>query len=232
MTHIYINGDSWTWGEDLSSSDLWPNMLASDIGISITNEATGCGSNSRVVDCLFNMFATGAHPDMAIIVLTGHHRWHVPSANMGAWSIGPLVAIDDRTGRKDEILRKWMLENSYDVIDSIYRYYRSIWQMQIICDQFDCPVWFFQAWDPDLHKLDLLHDQENRRRFLESCDNDWFRMRYQRGFDFLSNQSIHWKYFEQPLKSLLVAEDLDITGHPNRTGHRKIANYIRNKIKI
>lgn len=228
MSELYVNGDSWSWTMDLHDPGLWPNLVAQDVGMEIRNQAMGCGSNSRMVDSIYNHIAQGHRPELAIFMLTGHHRTHVPAPNMGAWSVGPSVALNDRTGESDEHLRNWIYSKSYDLVDSIYRYYRDIWKIHAICMRYSIPVWFFQAWDSDPVKYNALKDPE---LLLKNCDDSYNRDVYTKAFEFLQQESRRWCYVETPLADLLQSNDLDHTGHPNHSGHATIAKTVLEYIK-
>ena len=171
---------------DWHNPALWPNVVAQELDLECQNQAIGCGSNSRIVDSVYNMIAQGTTPEIAVIMLTGHHRTHVPAPNMGAWSIGPSVALNDRTGESDETIRNWIYAKSYDVVDSVYRYYRDIWKIHAICMRYSIPVWFFQAWDTDPAKFDALN---NPKQLLEMCDDSYNRSVYEQAFEFLKKES-------------------------------------------
>ena len=213
---------------DWHNPALWPNVVARELDLECQNQAIGCGSNSRIVDSVYNMIAQGTKPEIAVIMLTGHHRTHVPAPNMGAWSIGPSVALNDRTGESDETIRNWIYTKSYDVVDSVYRYYRDIWKIHAICMRYSIPVWFFQAWDTDPAKFDALN---NPKQLLEMCNDSYNRSVYEQAFEFLKKESRHWCYVETPMASLLQSTDLDHTGHPNESGHAIIAKTVLEYIK-
>jgi hypothetical protein len=227
VPQLYVNGDSWSWSNNLDDPTLWPNIVAHKTGLSIENQAMGCGSNSRIVDSLYNSIAVNEKPELAIIMLTAHHRTHMPAANMGAWSIGPQVAINDRTGEVDDTIRNWVYARSYDLVDSMYRYYRDIWKMHSICTKYSIPIWFFQSWDPDPAEYNALNDPNE---LLKHCEDSYNSEQYAKAFKFLQIESKQWRYIEKPLCSDFVPEDYNHTKHPSTSGHAKIANQVLNFI--
>lgn len=229
---IYVNGDSWSFALKEQGSDyphLWPNIVATRLGTTCINESVGCGSNSRIVDCLRNQIILDLKPELVIIALTAHHRSHMPAANFGAWSIGPNVARNDRTGDSNEQIRDFMVRHSYNELDSIYRYYRDIWTMDLLCQQLNCPYIFVQCWDEELEALGLLESWTNIHSYVNSqCPTPTFYSgEYIRAFEKFKELSKNWPYVEKALsKSLDKQTDYNATHHPNDRGHYKMANKI------
>ena len=231
---IYVNGDSWSVRTPyITDDDIWPKITTLQLDKMLTNESIGCGSNSRALNCLENFLIAGNRPELIIIALTGHNRWHLPAANFGHWNIGPVVVINEHTGLKDSYFHKWYLANSYNEIDSVYRYYKIIWNMHELCKKFDIPIIFFQAWDNDLAKFNL-RTSDNIESFVlkyYESTNIYFE-KYVTGFEFLRNQQVNWNYIESPsFKKLLHPSiHIDETGHPNSQGHMKIADFVYQNI--
>jgi hypothetical protein len=226
---IYVNGDSWTWNKNLQLETLWSNIVAKKLNKSCYNESIGCGSNSRIVDCLRNQLILGLKPDLIIIALTVHNRYHIHAENFGAWSVSPHVARNDRTGESNDQLRDLMIRHSYDEVDSVYRYYRDIWTMDLLCKQFDCPYIFVQAWDEELEKLGLLKSDENIYNYVSKRypKKTYHSEEYTRAFEKFKELSKNWPYTETALSKLLdVNVDYDNTRHPNDQGHYKMADKI------
>ena len=226
---IYVNGDSWSWNADLKSNNFWPNILAKKLDAECINESVGCGSNSRIVDCLRNQLIQGLRPDLIVIALTSHHRCHIPAPNFGYWNIGPAVALNDSTGHTDKEIVKWILTHSYQEIDSVYRYYRDVWTMSLLCQQFSCPYLLIQAWDEQLEELNLLEYNENISKYVNNhCEPNLIDANnYIKSFETFRMLKKTWKYVETSLKKSLNAHsDFDPTGHPNDQGHRKMAEKI------
>jgi hypothetical protein len=199
----------------------------------LINESVGCASNSRAHNCLENFLIAGNRPELVIIALTGHHRWHLPAADFGNWNIGPLVVINEKTGTIDPYFHKWFLANSYSEIDSVYRYYKTIWNMHELCKKFDIPSIFFQAWDNDLAKFNLQTKDNIESYVLQYYDStDIHYQKYVAGFDFLCNQRSNWNYVESPsFKNFLNPSiHIDETGHPTNQGHKEIANFVHQNI--
>lgn len=225
---IYVNGDSWSWAPDLKAHWLWANRVAHAMNTTVLNESIGCGSNSRMCDYLSNHLASGMTPNLVIIMLTSHHRWHVPAPDFASWVIGPLVALNDRTGENDDFLPNWIFKHSYDELDSIYRYYRLIWQMEILCRDRGIPICFFQAWDTDLEKYDYLNvDLDCARWPTGSTNTD----RYRKCFEFFQQEKTKWHYVERACRLDLEPNMIDVTGHPNDLGHARIAEIVLKHIE-
>jgi len=226
---LYVNGDSWTWNKNLQLETLWSNVVAKKINKSCYNEAMGCGSNSRIVDCLRNQLIFGLKPDLIIIALTAHNRFHVPAENFGAWSISPSVARNDRGSEANEQLKNILIKHCYNEVDSVYRYYRDIWTMDLLCKQFNCPYIFVQCWDRELEELGLLQSTENIYNYVNKKypKKTYYSQEYIRAFEKLRELSKDWPYTETALSKLLDdSVDYDETHHPNDQGHRKIADKI------
>ena len=233
---IYVNGDSWSQRTPyVDSEDIWPTLLAKKLGTNVYNDSMGCGSNSRIQHGLENYLVSEEPPEAIVLALTGHHRIHLPSENMGAWMVGPDIAINERTGQKDEQIRDWIYRNSYYELDSVYRYYKIVWTLENLCRKFYCPYFIFQAWDSELSNLKLMHGGVNITnyvyRFFDSPQTDVNAQRYVRAFEYFAEQSSGWVLQEQALNQLLQPTDYDETGHPLHSGHVKIADYIYDQIK-
>lgn len=236
---IYVNGDSWSYAIDVndrsiwpnSNTDIkkWPNILSKNLGHEVLNESMGCGSNSRILDCVENILLETQSPKLVILALTSHQRWHLPSKRKGHWCISPLVAIDDHTGEKDEFIQKWFYAKSFDYLDSIYRYYKIIWSCSNICQKIGSKFLIFQAWDQGLANLNVLESPDSIRNFvLDFFDNknDVIAEKYIRAFNYLRKNQHSWNYITSTFASLLVPEDYDDTGHPNTQGHHKIEEFV------
>jgi hypothetical protein len=231
---IYVNGDSWSQRTPyVDYKDIWPNLLAEKLGMTLFNDSMGCGSNSRIQHGLENYLISEEPPKVIVLALTGHHRIHLPSENMGSWMVGPDIAINERTGEKDETIRNWIYRNSYFELDSVYRYYKIVWTLENLCRKARCPYFIFQAWDSELADLKLMQGGVNITnyvyKFFDTPVTDVNAQRYIRAFEHFAEQSAGWSLQEQPLNNLLNQDDYDDTGHPVHSGHIKIADYIYNQ---
>jgi hypothetical protein len=231
--NLYVNGDSWSWLPDLQDPMLWTNIVSSELDMVCNNESAGCGSNSRIVSNLQDLFVSQAYPDLIIIALTAHHRYHLPSENFGAWSIGPYVALNDRTGDKNKTIRDWYFKYSFDKLGSLYRYYREIWQMHELATKYQCPIWFFQAWDTSIAELGLMTNIENIKKYVDATipSDSFYGKKYVQGFSFFQQQSTQWNYIESAFAASLTKNHIDQSGHPNAHGHRIIADIVLSHIK-
>jgi hypothetical protein len=226
---IYVNGDSWSVpASDATDEQVWPKLITDRLGKSLVNESVGCASNSRAHSCLENFLIAGNRPELVIIALTGHQRWHLPSADLGYWNISPSAARHERTGIKDPYFHKWFWSNSHTEIDSMYRYYRTVWNMHELCKQFSVPSVFFQAWDKDLAKLNLTTSDNIESYVLKYYEQtNIYYQQYTAGFKFFSNERKNWNYIETPtFENLFKPKHIDSSLHPNWLGHVEIANFV------
>jgi len=241
---IYVNGDSWSYAIDENNRSVWPNpsqdmkkwpnILSKRLDHEVLNESMGCGSNSRVLDCLENLLLEEQSPRLVVLALTTHQRWHLPSKKKGHWCIGPMIAIDDHTGEKDEYIQKWFYTKGYDRLDSIYRYYKIIWNCSNICRKMGSEFVIFQAWDQELADLDVLESSDSIRDFVLSFfdnKNDVVAEKYIRSFNYFRKNQHSWNYIRPTFASLLEPEDYDDTGHPDMQGHHKIEEFVYSTLK-
>jgi hypothetical protein len=232
---MYVNGDSWSWHKDLHTADIWPNLLAQQIGLDCINESIGCGSNSRILDNITNLYISGIRPNLIVLALNIHHRYHLPAANMGAWSISPQTIRNDQYDTADDSIKDWYYIHGHNDVDSIYRYYRTIWLLHAVCEKFKCPFFIFQMWDPSIQKLGLLNSTKNIKDFLANSKidlNTQQGLKYLKSFSFFANQRNDWNYLEGPVSSYLSKTDFAEDGHPNLSGHKEITKFVLNQLTI
>tara|TARA_R110000772_G_scaffold257510_1_gene374399 strand:+ start:2877 stop:3626 length:750 start_codon:yes stop_codon:yes gene_type:complete len=242
---IYVNGDSWSMSSSGDNSHvwpnydpdlpMWPNMLAKDLDQELINESMGCGSNSRIVDCLEDILLCNHKPNFIVLALSCFHRWHLPTVERGHWVIGPLVALNTVTGKKDEYIQKWFYANCDDYLDSVFRHYKTVWQLVNLCEQIGSKYVVFNTWDEDIYKLNLFQSNNKIENFVtDFYKNDKghpARQRYIQAFTELRKLSKSWNYFEKPLAKILSPEHLKQNdGHPNKDGNTIIKDYIKNYI--
>lgn len=227
---LYVNGDSWSFKQVDNDFDIWPAIVAKEKNLTLLNNSVGCGSNSRIVDNLLTHQITGLSPKLIIIGLTAHHRFHIPSENFGSWSIGPIIAHNDRTGESNNSMVKTLYSKCFNELNSVYRYYRDIWQITKIAQELNARCMLFQMWDRSLSKYDLLKSNENIYNFVSKFheSNSYFYNEHVSALSNLRSLSKDWEYWEEPVG--LSQEELDKTGHPNELGHKKIAAFISSKI--
>ena len=233
---MYVNGDSWSFANrpDHTNDTIWPGVVSKELNLFCVNESVGCGSNSRIVDKLTNFYLSGQRPKLILLGLTHHHRYHLPAANMGSWVMGPGMAIHEHTGEPNDAIRNWVYRYSYDELDSVYRYYKEIWELTELCKKFGCQYLIVQMWADDLAKLDLMSNNLNIELFVNSKLNPnqkHYAEQYIRAFKFLKSQSSGWNYIEKPVSSMLQYNDYNEDGHPSVSGHKKIAEYILQCLK-
>ena len=144
---LYFNGDSWStsyhvndgnavWPVNQSAWPRWPNLVAQNLGKEFLNESLGGSSNQRILDCVENLWLTGQRPEMIILALTGHSRISLPSGFGGYWNLNPGGALDSVTGKFDDQIHKWYYLNGHEDLDSVYRYYKTVWNLNRLCKQF------------------------------------------------------------------------------------------------
>ena len=213
---------------EATDEQIWPQLVANRLNLPLKNESVGCASNSRTLSCLENFFIQGNRPKLVLIALTGHHRWHLPASDMGHWNLGPEVAIQERTGYKDNYFHRWFWTNSYNELDSVYRYYRTVWQIHELCEKFSTPYMCFQAWDQDLAKLNLTNSDNIQSYVLQYYEaTNIYYQQYTAGFEFFRSERHKWNYIESPtFENLLEPHQLDSSLHPNSIGHIQIANFV------
>mgnify|MGYP003351991979 CR=1 FL=1 len=72
VTHLVVNGCSWTYGEGLENpnKEAWPALLANHFGLPIVNLAVqGCGNQSitrRTFEYVYENLPTGSKPFFVI----------------------------------------------------------------------------------------------------------------------------------------------------------------------
>lgn len=227
---LYVNGDSWSFRTKECDYPIWPELVQTKVDSKLLNDSLGCGSNSRILDCLKNHYLWNTQMDIMIIGLTCHHRYHVPAPDFGSWVIGPVVAIHEHSGKSNNNIRDFFFSHSYSDLDSVYRYYRDIWSIHEMAKLLGCKVLFFQTWDTDLAKWNLLGSEENIKKYVDTFQDTEYvcTNRYFDALNRLRELSVDWLYHEQSVSSFLEANDLDNTQHPNRSGHEKIAGHVIN----
>lgn len=236
---IYVNGDSWSFGVfDKNGNEntyIWPILLAKKLKTEILNDSVGCSSNSRILSTTENFYINGGKPKLIILALTGHNRLHLPGPGMSNWLVGSRFVINDSTGRRgdEDILYPWIIKYSYDELDSVYRYYKTVWNLHELCIKFNCKYIMMQAWDSQLEHFGILKDDTNIEKFVLDRSKNLDRYvieKYIKGFKFFKEESEKWNYRDQTFRSVLLPENYDNTGHPNDQGHELIADYVLNAI--
>jgi hypothetical protein len=74
---------------------------------------------------------------------------------------------------------------------------------------------------------------DNIKEFVgKNSDYDtYIQEKYIKGFDFFRHERKKWNYAETAFKKNLLNSHLDQTGHPNKQGHRIIADTVLTYIK-
>lgn len=235
---IYVNGDSWSFGmydENNLQKLVWPDLLAKELGHDLINDSIGCSSNSRILSSTENFYIKGGTPQLIILALTGHNRIHIPGPGLSHWNISSRMILNDSIGILNEVSNQkicdWFVKNSYDELDSVYRYYRTVWNLHNICQKFNCMSMMFQAWDEELQSFKLLDDSTSIEDFVYAKANkDWVNdnmiHRYILGFKFFRKESKNWNMIGPTFRTVLSTDDYDNTGHPNENGHRLISQFV------
>ena len=88
------------------------------------------------------------------------------------------MILNDSTGSMNAVPNQkicdWVVKNSYDELDSVYRYYRTVWNLYNLCQKFNCMSMIFQAWDEELQSFKLLDDTTSIEDFVYAKANrDW-----------------------------------------------------------
>jgi hypothetical protein len=232
---LYVSGDSWTKPTPtVDDHYVWPTLLAKRLNLKLVNDGMGCGSNARILNCLENFYLSKSQPSYIVIALTTHLRYYMPTAEMNHWNISIGYARNEITGENDSTLSKWWVNNSYNHVESIYRYYKLLWNIHELCLKFDCPYLMFQSWDTELYKYDLLGGEEKVANFLEKYynnENAYFRVKYASAFQTLTEQSKKWNYIEQPLEMTSKTLDSWPDGHPNKQGHELFVDFVYKQLQ-
>jgi hypothetical protein len=238
---IYVNGDSFTSRSSIQEDYSWSSHLSRKTNQTIVNQAAGCGSNSRMLSNLHDLYSLGVNPELVIIALSSHVRWHVPSSRFSSWSIGPTI-INDRSGIVDESALKWWVASVFDKLEFVRQYYNQIWQMHEFCRNYlKCPIIFFNAFDNNIVNIEkqLFYSEASQRRWvvnnsLEPLDT--YTEQYVKVFNFYKEASKSWVRFTTPWTSFLNPNYIDPPNgehpnHPSREGHVLISDYVLCKIQ-
>jgi hypothetical protein len=236
---IYVNGDSWSQKSGTLVDYSWPNILQETLGCLVENQSAGCGSNSRILSNLYKTYQSGVRPNLIIIALTSFQRWHFPSKCGSSWSIGPTV-INDRYNNHDQTILNWWQRNVFDEVEFVYQYYNQIWQMhELSTKYFECPIIFFNAWDPYIAQIHQHIYYNNIQEWLKlnlSDMDDYATIDYIKSFEFFKNEMAQWNhYIDYPWINFLTGHIDDSTGlhpnHPSPNGHRLICKHVTSIIK-
>jgi len=241
---IYVNGDSWSqnqWKPNQPIDYSWPNLLSKLINTEVLNESAGCGSNSRMFDRLCKAYYRGVRPKLVIIALTERSRWHLPGLSNSVWNLSHKVAINDRTGIRDESMTKWWVTNSYSELEYTYQLCNIIYLIKIFCDTvINCPVLFFNAWQ---HKALEMNETcfgadsaiETWVKSKSADKTDYSVDHYIESFKFFRNQFQTWNLDFTPWTTFVTKQYIDGPNglhpyHPSPQGHELIAQYVFKKI--
>jgi hypothetical protein len=231
---IYVTGDSWTQRSNTAEDYSWPLRLEQLLNHPVINEATGCGSNSRMLSKIQNLHFQNTKPDLIIIALTGFSRYHVPGPSMSSWSIGPTV-INDRFSRSNDVILRWWLENVYDEVEFVFQTFKTIWQIHEFCKTYlQCPVLFQNAWsDENTQIANELLVQNNIKKWVHQRVqdiHDYSTDQYIQAFEFFQTASTEWliDYAAWPdIFDIVIDGPKGLhPGHPNPDSHRLIANHV------
>lgn len=236
---IYFNGDSYSYYDPnyqpgvQDIDNLWPAVVAKELGEPYINESMGCGSNSRIFDCLENYLISGNRPSLAILGLTTFDRFHIPYGYMSRINYGPGHARIETTNKDNREIEKFLTSN-YNELDAMYRYYRTIWELFTLCEKFKVKVFMFQMWDYSIAERDLLGDDEKMVEYVNQFTDDdstiWIpKNRYIEAFRFFKQCKSSWNYNEKVYD--IDSSLFDTSQHPNEIGHKKIADYVLQCLK-
>ena len=231
---IYITGDSWTQKSNIFPDYSWPCVLEQLLNHTVINEAAGCGSNSRMVSGIQNLYLHGIQPDLVIVALTTFARYHVPGPALSSWSIGPTV-INDRYSRSNNVILRWWLENVYNEVEFVFQTFKSIWQIHEFCKtHLQCPVIFQNAWSDDIKNIAIqMFTDNNIKKWVHERVpdiHDYSTDQYIRSFEFFKSASKEWIIDYTPWhNNLNICNDGPNglhPGHPDLDSHRLIANHV------
>jgi len=161
-----------------------------------------------------------------VLLLTDHMRVSLPAPNLGSWNIGTHVALNDRTGQTDTRLCEWFFKYGYEELDSIYRYFRTVWRLVACCERLDCDYRIFRAWG-DETELMMMTASTDLDLVLAKFDVEkYYRDQYTLLLTEIRKKSTDWHYVDLPVSSVFDKADYDSTGHPSKSGHAKIAEIV------
>lgn len=225
---LYVNGDSWSFHSAESTFPVWPELVAENFNLEINNESLGCGSNSRIVDCLKNLILSEKKFDLLLFGLTAHHRYHLPADNLGSWVISPATAIHEHTGLANHNFVDLYFTHCYSDVDSVYRYYRDLWSIDSLSRTLGVDYLMIQMWDSCFSELNLLDSYKNIEDYISQfyTPDSYIGSMYIKNLDTLRKLRVKWNYIEKPIKVILDKTDYLEDMHPNKQGHEKIANYV------
>lgn len=231
---IYVTGDSWTQKSNVFPDYSWPCVVEQLLNHIVINEAAGCGSNSRMLSGIQNLYFQDTHPDLVIVALTTFSRYHVPGPLLSSWSIGPTV-INDRVNRSNDTILRWWLENVYDEVEFVFQTFKTIWQIHEFCKTYlRCPVIFQNAWSDENTKIaNELIVQNNIKKWVHQKVediHDYSTDQYIQAFEFFRSASKDW-LIDYTVWPDTIKIDIDgpnglHPGHPNPDSNRLIANHI------
>ena len=236
---IYVNGDSWSQRSNGEIDYSWPNILETKVNCSIINQSAGCGSNSRVLSNLYKLYQSGTKISLIIIGLSSFQRFHLPSKLGSSWNIGPTV-INDRFNNKNDDVLHWYQKNVFDEVEFVYQFYNQIWQMhELSTKYFQCPIIFFNAWDPCISKIHQQIFYGNINKWIEDKvedTTDYSVTEYIKMFEFFKIKLSEWNLLINNNWHDFLTTHIDgpadlHPGHPSPAGHRLIAEHILTTIQ-
>ena len=210
---IHAIGDSFTYGDELSSQDLaWPALLSSKINLPIINKGRPATGNTRMVKRAIDAVIDGS--EMIIIGWSDCHRQEFAD-DMGTYDIWAgrnyrAFQLEDPTHRINLI--KYM--TAYDTPEYYYaNYLRQIILVQSLCKGYNVQCVMFVACGSNNS-----HKQYHKKfeKLVNAIDQSMF-------VDNMFTSVAEWTY-KAPRGP---------NGHPLEQGHEIMANkiyeHIRNK---
>ena len=250
---IYVNGDSWSQRSNIDPDYSWPCVLQSRVKCRVINQAAGCGSNSRILNNLYKLYHTNSKPNLILIGLTVHSRWHLPSKMGSSWNIGHGI-INDRFAKKNDVkfhrdlnnenkLLAFFLNDVYDEIEYIYQMFNQIWQIhELATNYFKCPVIFFNSWfspNADYHLATVYKEiakDPNAWVLSTGADiDDYSTHEYVQAFTFFKTKFDEWQLVLDSWSDLVynqIDDDKGLhPGHPSPEGHKIICDSVLDTIE-
>jgi hypothetical protein len=148
---LYVNGDSHSHGMHLSPHEKFSNIVAKEIGSSVTNAAQIGASNASILRTTQEYIASGATPDLILIGWTTWEReeWCYQNRYYNVNSSGH----DQLPTELQDLYKKWVTEQTSETLNSksmywhneIYKLHQELIQKNIKHLFFNCMYNFFQT---------------------------------------------------------------------------------------
>ena len=148
---LYVNGDSHSHGMHLNSHEKFSDIVAKEIGFSVTNAAQIGASNASILRTTREYIASGTTPDLILIGWTTWEReeWCYQNQYYNVNSSGH----DQLPNELQELYKNWVIEQTTETLnsksiywhDEIYKLHQELTEKNIKHLFFNCLYNFFQT---------------------------------------------------------------------------------------